>query len=62
MSTINDLRKLADNAQTEADRLRALNAASGLDRQVIDAKVHYLDGQASAFRQAAFFVEMDERA
>lgn len=62
MSVIAELRKLADKADAEAARLAALNAASGLDREEVLAKQAFYTGQASGFRQAAYFAEMEARA
>lgn len=56
-----ELRKMADAAEWRASKLEALNAASGVDRDRIEAELFYARGQASAFRQAAYYVEMTER-
>lgn len=56
-----ELRKMAEAADTRASKLEAINAASGLDADRILAELFHARGQASAYRQAAYFVEMTER-
>lgn len=51
-----ELMKMAAEAESKVSHYESLNAASGVDRWQIDAKINYYLGQASGFRQAAWFV------
>lgn len=55
MTMYEKLMKHASDADAEADRLLQFNAASGLDRDLIIERAAFSRGQASGFRQSAFY-------
>lgn len=54
------LMKLASEAEAKAEVLLAKNAASGLDRDYLIERAAFFQGQASGFRQSAYYMSIVE--
>ena len=50
----------ANEADTKSEYYNTLNAASGLDRDLIQAKANYFLGVSAGLRQAAFMLQIEE--
>lgn len=54
------LMALASEAENKAEELLAKNAASGLDRDYLIERAAFFQGQASGFRQSAYYLSVVE--